>query len=880
MQIKQVTIDAVNFKNVGIGNVLDFNPNSLLHLWKDNSRNYIQIGNGYTGAEVGDGFKIGINSPTSTEYHAELRHLEEGPMTFFTNDNERMRILGDNGFIGIGTTTPQVRLDVNGEAAIRTVTQNNSLSRVLVVDNSNGGLIQYRDISSIGAVSICTSGSVTDRLTKWSASNTICNSLIYDNGTNVGISTTSPGAHLDVFNTGNLTGIRAVTSITGSGFVNYGILGSCSSTGSALFNTGVYGTAPSSGSNTIYNIGVSGGQVTSSNYFNIGVSGTVDGSNILNFGGMFSAGNNCSSGPFPINIGIYAHAAEQQHSDVCKPGLAGFFAGNVFATGTIGPSDVALKDNIENVNGALSLITSLQPKQYTFKRGSFPHMQLPSGSHFGLIAQQVDTILPNLVSTVMHPPILDTAGNILMDTISFKTLNYTGLIPLLVAGVNELASIEANRPPIIGNYQPDPQNPLTNNYEIPLNNHNYYFTGQGTNPDSNNIGSSVGIGLNCGDPIPFSKLHVLQSVFNPGFDSSSAAGYFENNSPGNTAAGLWALVNGDALGNLGARFDAIGNGNPKQVAVGAWGYADGAGDLNAGIVGEGYGGDFNYGVYGRADNGSENYAIYGEVDTNGFGTRFAGFFVGDVLATGSITQGSDAKLKHHVKELSGSAALMLLNKLSPKNYQYKTSDFPTMSLPKGNQFGLIAQEVEAVLPELVKDAVTPPKRDKQGKIIHPAVPFKAVNYTGFIPVLIGAVKEQQHTIDSLKEVINERLSYIENRLNGCCGNPHNYKTDPNEQSPIHSQDVELKNLQTIILDQNNPNPFAEKTTIGYTLPDDVTAAEIIFHNAEGKQINRTEIATRGRGEINVYAHDLSSGVYTYTLIADGKIIDTKRMVKK
>jgi hypothetical protein len=67
-------------------------------------------------------------------------------------------------------------------------------------------------------------------------------------------------------------------------------------------------------------------------------------------------------------------------------------------------------------------------------------MQLPVGKQYGLIAQQIDTILPELVHTVMQPQIYDSVGgNLLMDTMRIKALNYTGLVPLLVAGVNELA---------------------------------------------------------------------------------------------------------------------------------------------------------------------------------------------------------------------------------------------------------------------------------------------------------------------------------------------------------------------------------------------------------------------------------------------------------
>lgn len=41
-----------------------------------------------------------------------------------------------------------------------------------------------------------------------------------------------------------------------------------------------------------------------------------------------------------------------------------------------------------------------------------------------------------------------------------------------------------------------------------------------------------------------------------------------------------------------------------------------------------------------------------------------------------------------------------------------------------------------------------------------------------------------------------------------------------------------------------------------------------------------DVRERGNGQINVYANDLSSGIYTYSLLADGKVVATKRMVKK
>lgn len=84
----------------------------------------------------------------------------------------------------------------------------------------------------------------------------------------------------------------------------------------------------------------------------------------------------------------------------------------------------------------------------------------------------------------------------------------------------------------------------------------------------------------------------------------------------------------------------------------------------------------------------------------------------------------------------------------------------------------------------------------------------------------------------------------------------------------------------MILLQNQPNPFAEKTSINYYLPDNIGKAEILFYNAQGKLIQSVELIQKGKGTLNVFASDLSSGVYTYTLVVDGKIIETKKMVKQ
>lgn len=55
---------------------------------------------------------------------------------------------------------------------------------------------------------------------------------------------------------------------------------------------------------------------------------------------------------------------------------------------------------------------------------------------------------------------------------------------------------------------------------------------------------------------------------------------------------------------------------------------------------------------------------------------------------------------------------------------------------------------------------------------------------------------------------------------------------------------------------------------------------MIFTTNEGKIMKIVDITKKGHGEITVYANDLSAGIYQYTLVVDGKNIETKKMIKQ
>jgi hypothetical protein len=53
---------------------------------------------------------------------------------------------------------------------------------------------------------------------------------------------------------------------------------------------------------------------------------------------------------------------------------------------------------------------------------------------------------------------------------------------------------------------------------------------------------------------------------------------------------------------------------------------------------------------------------------------------------------------------------------------------------------------------------------------------------------------------------------------------------------------------------------------------------MIFYTNNGTILKTMQINERGAGSVTVYASNLSSGIYTYSLIADGKVADSKKMV--
>jgi hypothetical protein len=80
------------------------------------------------------------------------------------------------------------------------------------------------------------------------------------------------------------------------------------------------------------------------------------------------------------------------------------------------------------------------------------------------------------------------------------------------------------------------------------------------------------------------------------------------------------------------------------------------------------------------------------------------------------------------------------------------------------------------------------------------------------------------------------------------------------------------------LHQSIPNPTDNLATINYSLNRGYRAANISIYTQNGKPVNSIKLnTTAGEGSIKVNLGNLTSGTYIYTLTADGRVVDSKKL---
>ncbi|MCF8324765.1 MAG: tail fiber domain-containing protein [Leadbetterella sp.] len=120
--------------------------------------------------------------------------------------------------------------------------------------------------------------------------------------------------------------------------------------------------------------------------------------------------------------------------------------------------------------------------------------------------------------------------------------------------------------------------------------------------------------------------------------------------------------------------------------------------------------------------------------------------IGNILASGTITQLSDLRYKKNFSKIENPLNKVL--SLNGLHYDWKVEEFKENNFTKDRQIGFIAQEIEEIFPEMVLT-------DAKG--------YKSVDYARLTPVLVEAIKELKTLNDELKGK-NEKLEANSQKL--------------------------------------------------------------------------------------------------------------------
>ena len=225
---------------------------------------------------------------------------------------------------------------------------------------------------------------------------------------------------------------------------------------------------------------------------------------------------------------------------------------------------------------------------------------------------------------------------------------------------------------------------------------------------------------------------------------------------------------------------------------------------------------------------------------------------------------SDRRVKKDILDLPSSLAA--IRALRPVSFNYDTEKLPMNPALANGHAGFIAQEVLDVLPLLVS--------------YDSAVDLYSMDYISLIPYLTKALQEQDSLLQQQQELLHsyaealadlaERVSDMES-LTG--GSPQQPSKAPKAPAGNDKDGISFP----CRLFQNVPNPATGETRIRYELPDGTTDARIGIYQPDGREVSLYNLSDH-RGELVLKAGELKPGMYLYSLIVNGQVQDTKRMV--
>jgi hypothetical protein len=357
--------------------------------------------------------------------------------------------------------------------------------------------------------------------------------------------------------------------------------------------------------------------------------------------------------------------------------------------------------------------------------------------------------------------------------------------------------------------------------------------------------------------------------------TTSSQGVIYATSPAATAGGNYYGITGATPNGSGNSYGVTGSASSTSAvsgtAMGVYGY------------GKNGGSGLTYGVYGYLDGSSNGAGVFGT--TSGGATleqKYAGYFKGAFETTddspqkpnaGSWSGGSDSRIKKDITDFKD--GLSVIRKIRPVNYKFNgIGGYPTTKA----YIGVIAQEVNQVAPYCIakrkiiikdseksnfaSDIVGTIKNDTTGnKYIAEILSY---NQDGLFYAMINSIKELDSTVTALQKQIGSQRT-------------GNSSGKGNSETTLQ---VDLANKDNVILYQNQPNPFDGSTVIRFFIPENTNGtAFVAFYDMYGKVVNKIEIKEKGFGKIEANTENLAGGIYSYSIIVNDKVIDTKKMMK-
>lgn len=242
----------------------------------------------------------------------------------------------------------------------------------------------------------------------------------------------------------------------------------------------------------------------------------------------------------------------------------------------------------------------------------------------------------------------------------------------------------------------------------------------------------------------------------------------------------------------------------------------------------------------------------------------------EVWAVDGSINTSDVRDKTNIEDLN--YGLNEIMKLHPVTFSW-------ISRPEaGTKIGLIAQELQQVLPEVVRDYDWQQDENSTVRVNVPSVRL-GVMYDDIIPVLVKAMQELSEKNDQLamtndqlisqNKKLEERVSALE--LQSAIENPKSEMTDG--FAKLQTSDFKPQT----ILGQNIPNPFDNSTLIPFLIPKDCNSAYIMITESATSRVVVVIPITCNETHLQIDAGKLSGGTYSYSLYVDGILIQTKQM---